>query len=78
MFHTLHVQVSPMKVPRIGNDATEVVLTHVLSRSLSDRRRGVSDSHPTRPLGSSAPRAPLSRFQTLVPTSTLGRGVHQV
>jgi hypothetical protein len=30
MFHTFHEQVSPMEVPRIGNDATEVVLTHVL------------------------------------------------
>ena len=79
MFHTFHEQVSPMEVPRIGNDATEVVLTHVLSRSLSDRMRGVSDSlHPNRPLSSSAHRAPLSRFQTLVPTSTLGLGVHQV
>jgi hypothetical protein len=68
-----------MEVPRIGNDATEVVLTHVLSRSLSDRTRGVSDSlHPTRPLDSSAHRAPLSRCQTLVPASTLGRGIHQV
>jgi hypothetical protein len=66
MFHTFHEQVSPMEVPRIGNDATEVVLTHVLSRSLSDRTRGVSDSlHPTRPLDSSAHRAPLSAVKLL-------------